>query len=112
MNLMWGFTFSEAVDPKTRTAIKVDIHDYSKVFLITCSTRSPSPRTVNIDSSFCQGILTRPNPFRCDIRVKSADHAQLIRGEFAQARASFLPFERELVPEDVAYVSESVPVHL
>jgi len=81
MNLLWAFNFNEAINPDTKLPIKVDIHDYAK------------------------GILTCLNPFKCDIQVRSADHAQLIKSEFVQARSTFRSFEHDLLPEDAAHVA-------
>jgi len=86
MNLIWGFSFKEALDPETKLPIKVDIHDYAK------------------------GMFTCPNPFKCNIQVRSADHAQTIKSEFAQARSTFLSFEHDLLSEDAAHVAASQPV--
>ena len=113
MNLIWGFTFGEAIDPETQATIKVDIHDYDKVIQLQSLPISQQSLTHcwNIDH-FCQGILTWPNPFKCAIQVRSTAHAQLIRSEFAQARETFLPFEGELYPEDVVHVSKLASVPL
>ncbi|KAG8966557.1 hypothetical protein FRC03_011695 [Tulasnella sp. 419] len=80
MNLLWGFTFSKAVDPKTGLEIEPDIWDYAK------------------------GILTCPNPFKCTIKPRSVHHAEIIKRQFAEATPAFLPFEHELCDEDKEFV--------
>ncbi|THH13252.1 hypothetical protein EW146_g6946 [Bondarzewia mesenterica] len=62
MNLLWALNFKRAVDPVTKAVIPVDIKDYSR------------------------GITTAPNPFKCDIVVRSESHAGVIRRNFAAAQ--------------------------
>ncbi|THH16150.1 hypothetical protein EW146_g4447 [Bondarzewia mesenterica] len=80
MNMLWAFEFKEAVDPMTSAPIPVDINNYSKA------------------------IVAIPNPFRCDIVVRSESHAALIRQAFVASRPVFEQFEHELSDEDKAFV--------
>lgn len=51
-----------------------------------------------------QGLVTRPNPFKCDIHVRSRTHAAIIEREFKAARPVFQQFEHDLCEEDALYV--------
>jgi len=86
-SLLWAFDFKKAEDPKSGTAIEVDIWDYQK------------------------GILTCPNPFKCSITPRSPQHAEIIERDFGDATVTFQPFERLLSEEDKAYVAKTRAHH-
>ncbi|THH17464.1 hypothetical protein EW146_g3349 [Bondarzewia mesenterica] len=84
MNFLWAFDFKEAIDPVSKRRIPVDINNYS------------------------EGIATAPNPFKCEIRVRSPLHASIIKQEFRSARSVFERFEHDLSPDDASYVRNLV----
>jgi len=82
MNLIWAFDFKPTVDPTTGKVIPVD------------------------PNNLTEGVLSAPKPFLCDIKPRSESHADIIRGDFADARATFAPFEQELSPQDADFVAK------
>ncbi|KAG8997242.1 hypothetical protein FRB90_012552 [Tulasnella sp. 427] len=87
VNLLWGFNFLKAKDPATGKEITPDVWDYAK------------------------GILTCPNPFKCEIVPRSQHHKEIIERQFAEATEVFERFEHELSPEDRAFVKEQRKGH-
>jgi len=101
MYLLWAFDFKEPIDPITLRPIPVDINNYSEV----CWSHVLMPPFAECDIQLAsQGIATSPNPFKCDIRVRSPLQASIIRQEFHSARPVFQRYEYDLSPEDAAYV--------
>lgn len=43
-------------------------------------------------------------PYKCDIKCRSARHAEVIRREFLDATDAFSPFEQELTEADKEYL--------
>ncbi|KAI0082001.1 cytochrome P450 [Panus rudis PR-1116 ss-1] len=73
MNLLWAFELSSPKDPNTGESTPVDLNDLTT------------------------GVLIMPKPFKCQITPRSETRAELIRTEFAEAKATFSCFEHDLV---------------
>ncbi|KAG8912688.1 hypothetical protein FRC00_003984, partial [Tulasnella sp. 408] len=86
VNLLWAFNFLKAKDPSGKE-ITPDVWDYAK------------------------GILTCPNPFKCEIVPRSPHHKEIIERQFAEATEVFERFEHELSAEDRAFVKEQRKGH-
>ncbi|KAI0937993.1 hypothetical protein AcV7_003311 [Taiwanofungus camphoratus] len=81
MNLLWGFNLDKARNENGQV-IEPDTTDYAV------------------------GISYSPNPFKCNITPRSAQHAETIRRELHTCSEAFAPFERDLTYEDAMYVRE------
>jgi len=53
---------------------------------------------------FPSGVTHDPLPFKCEARVRSPHHAQVIRESFARSVPAFLPFEQDLAKEDTDFL--------
>ncbi|CAL1706578.1 unnamed protein product [Somion occarium] len=65
MNLLWAFEFNTAKDPNTGRPIPVDPHHVT------------------------DNLLLSPEPFQCNIVPRSDKKAEMIRNQFANAKATF-----------------------
>ncbi|CAL1706604.1 unnamed protein product [Somion occarium] len=65
MNLLWAFEFNAAKDPNTGRPIPVDPHHVT------------------------DNLLLSPEPFQCNIVPRSNRKAEMIRNQFANAKATF-----------------------
>ncbi|KAK7455761.1 hypothetical protein VKT23_010793 [Stygiomarasmius scandens] len=72
MLLVWAFDFGKAVDPITKRPIEVDIDD------------------------FAEGLFIAPNPFPCNMRPRSPQHAMLIEQALQDSAETFETFETDL----------------
>jgi hypothetical protein len=78
-NFVWAFDFSPARTP-TGEVIPPDLWD------------------------FTNGITFAPRPFKTTITVRSPAKREIIRRHFLAQTPLFTPFERDLQPQDAAYV--------
>ncbi|KAJ7607153.1 cytochrome P450 [Roridomyces roridus] len=82
MNLIWAFQFSPDTD----------------------ASGNPIPLDT---SAYQRGILTAPEPFRCTIKPRSKERADIIEQEFFEATDTFKKFEYGLSAEDREFVAKS-----
>ncbi|KAA1473593.1 cytochrome P450 [Dentipellis sp. KUC8613] len=88
MNFLWAFDFRHAIDPVSKEKIAADVNGYM------------------------QGATLAALPFICDIQPRSTARAQIIEQSFIRARSIYEPFEKELSPEDLAYVRSANAKHI
>ncbi|THV02733.1 cytochrome P450 [Dendrothele bispora CBS 962.96] len=69
MNLIWAFDFLKMIDSATKRPIDVDVNNYTEALLIS------------------------PNPFPCDMKVRSPQHAELINQALQESASTFQQFE-------------------
>ncbi|KAF9468287.1 cytochrome P450 [Collybia nuda] len=74
MNLLWGFKFDPAVDPKTGKSLPVNI---------------------NIDA-YNSGVTLVPVPFDCTITSRGRDREDIIEKQFIEVSETFVKFEQHL----------------
>ncbi|ESK83420.1 cytochrome p450 [Moniliophthora roreri MCA 2997] len=82
INLIWGFNFKHAKDANGKE-IPISFDDYDH-----------------------EGIVAMPLPFKCDIRPRNQNIANLIEREFRESTETFEQFEIGLAPADKAWVDE------
>ncbi|KAJ7100794.1 cytochrome P450 [Mycena belliarum] len=82
MNLVWAFDFAMDTDANGKP-IELDTFAYQK------------------------GILTGPLPFKCKITPRTAEKAEIVEREFAEATDTFAKFEFGLSAEDKEFVAQS-----
>ncbi|KAF9010846.1 cytochrome P450 [Cyathus striatus] len=58
---------------------------------------------VDLDA-FHEGITTEPKPFKCDIKPRSAKHAEMILTEYQATRRDVMHFERDFSEMDKVYI--------
>ncbi|KAJ7610299.1 cytochrome P450 [Mycena polygramma] len=81
MNLLWGFDFAPVKDANGKDLVP-DTFDYA------------------------QALASFPNPFECQITPRSPEHALIIRKQFMDYTPLFQAYEREISPEDLAFVED------
>jgi hypothetical protein len=54
---------------------------------------SPDGSLVDVDTTTEKGWMSVPNHFKCEIKVRSKKHAQVIRDTFADAESKGLEYE-------------------
>ncbi|KAF9011143.1 cytochrome P450 [Cyathus striatus] len=79
MTLLWGFNISKARDV-TGNVINVDI------------------------DAFDERIAVEPKPFKCDIRLRSEKHGEILRSEFHASQRDIQVFEADLPDADTEYL--------
>ncbi|EIN04046.1 cytochrome P450 [Punctularia strigosozonata HHB-11173 SS5] len=72
MDLVWGFTFGPPINEATGKPEPLDLWSYS------------------------EGLGTGPKPYKCTIKPRSSQHADLIRSEFESAIPLYGPYEEGL----------------
>ncbi|KAJ7810305.1 cytochrome P450 [Mycena olivaceomarginata] len=77
MNLLWAFRLSESIDSESGKVSSVDLNNFAK------------------------GLTAGPNPFKCDIVIRSPAHAAIVERDMVQARELFRGFEGAEIPHDV-----------
>ncbi|KAF9014254.1 cytochrome P450 [Cyathus striatus] len=58
---------------------------------------------VDLDA-YQEGITTEPKPFKCDIKPRSAKHAEMILAEYQVTRRDVMHFEGDFSENDKAYI--------
>ncbi|KAK7677693.1 hypothetical protein QCA50_019384 [Cerrena zonata] len=81
LNLLWAFNFEST------------------------ENRQRDPQCPIRFDDFAPGLATGPKPFSCTLNVRSEQHANLIRAEYASARSTFEIFEHELSREEADFVA-------
>ncbi|KAJ7607184.1 hypothetical protein FB45DRAFT_1135693 [Roridomyces roridus] len=82
VNLIWAFQFSPDID----------------------ASGNPIPPDT---SAYQRGMFTAPEPFRCTIKPRSKERADIIEHEFFEATDTFKKFEHGLSAEDREFVHKS-----
>ncbi|KAF9010845.1 cytochrome P450 [Cyathus striatus] len=54
--------------------------------------------------AYWEGITTEPQPFKCDIKPRSAKHAEMILAEYQATRRDIMHFEGDFSEIDKAYI--------
>lgn len=102
-NLLWGFDILKAKDAKGQF-IEPNLTDFIPVRVSKHKGRCAEPPRLN-GSSFLQQLVLATPPFKCNIVVRSARHAEVIRQNFLDSTPTFAPFEVGIVDEDKAFLA-------